>query len=429
MSEVDAAVTRVAGAGLAGLATGLLVAHGTRSLGHAAAAGLVASAVSLVTPWLAARSSRATARALETDVSVLTAELERRARAEKESAAMTTLVVDEAPGAMVLMSADGDVLLANSRARTLLFDGQDLVGRSFMAMLDRAPEALRRAVTSTGDELFSIEDEDGEPRTYHLSKRHVVHDGAKAVLVSVNDITREIGRREVEVWKQVIRVIAHEVHNSLAPMSTLASTGRVLARSTATEDKLAIVFDTVQERVTHLRDFLEGYAKLSRLPLPARREVSLAALARRMEALWPGIAVETSYEKDATAFVDQGQLEQVLLNFLKNASEAGSQPADTTLVIEARDERTLKLAVRDRGHGMSADVMKRALLPLFSTKSNGAGLGLALCREIAEAHGGVLRLEARDGGGIEVSVRVPRRDGDHEGSSASPLTLSRGGSS
>jgi nitrogen fixation/metabolism regulation signal transduction histidine kinase len=356
------------------------------------------------------------------EVDVLVSEMRRREMRSEHREQVMELVVEGCPSAIVLLTSEGDILLANPRARELFFDGRELVGQSFLDMLSRAPEALKRAMVGEGDELFSLEDAEGEPRAYHLAKRRLLREGEPTILVTVNEVTRELGRREVEVWKQVIRVIAHEVRNSLTPIATLAATGLVLARGAEREDKLFRLFETVKERSNHLRDFLDGYARFARLPRPARKRVRLRDLAARIETLWPEACVEGDLDAEDGWF-DLAQVEQLLLNVLKNAREAGSE--ETTVLIDGRDPLFVRLQVADRGHGMPAEVMKRALLPLFSTKVGGAGLGLSLCREIAEAHGGVLRLEGRDGGGLVVSVRIPREP--RAGGARGALTLSRGG--
>lgn len=369
---------------------------------------------------------------LYADLQVFAAAKARNESARRQGVDVLRLIVEEAPSANVVMAANGRIILANLRARELFFDGVDLTGQNFLGMLARAPEALKRAMTSEGDELLTIEDPDGEPLTYHLSKRRLELGGETVVLVTVNDLTREIGRHEIEVWKQVIRVIAHEVNNSLAPISSLASTGKLVVQGIGNgdgkdkEEKLTRVFDTVKERADHLRDFLEGYARFARLPRPNIREVELASLAARMQELWPGIQVEGDVDASPGWF-DPAQIEQLLLNLLKNASEAESPREEIVLGIDGKGARWLRFVVKDRGHGMPVDVMKRALVPLFSTKAGGGGLGLALCREIAEAHGGTLRLEARDGGGVEVNVKLPRRAPTDPEARRSALTLSRGG--
>jgi len=126
----------------------------------------------------------------------------------------------------------------------------------------------------------------------------------------------------------------------------------------------------------------------------------------------------------ANAWFDPAQIQQVLINLLKNASEAGGPEDSVALVVGGADAGGARLVVRDRGQGMSPEIMKNALLPFYSTKESGTGLGLPLCREIVEAHGGVLRLESREGGGLDVVVRLPSRSATASGIGKLSLTRS-----
>jgi signal transduction histidine kinase len=124
------------------------------------------------------------------------------------------------------------------------------------------------------------------------------------------------------------------------------------------------------------------------------------------------------------AFVDPAQLQQVLINLLKNAAESGSPADEITLAFEPGERDGVTFHVADRGKGMSDEVMKNALLPFFSTKKAGTGLGLALCREIVDAHGGRLSLHPREGGGLAMRFWLPSSDRDPERVPHPPLTRS-----
>jgi signal transduction histidine kinase len=171
------------------------------------------------------------------------------------------------------------------------------------------------------------------------------------------------------------------------------------------EQRLAGALDTIEERATHLKTFLDGYASFARLPLPARRPIAWKDLLAGIEGLYP-FTVEGSLPA-APAFADPAQLQQVLINLLKNASESGSAPEAISLDVREAATGGVELCVSDRGKGMAPDVLRSALLPFFSTKKTGTGLGLALCREILEAHGGRLSLHPRDGGGLVVRCWFP----------------------
>lgn len=337
-----------------------------------------------------------------------------KARAEEvaQREQLLRALVEGAPMATVLLSDLGRVLHTNRAARDLFFKGTDPKSGSILDLLSNAPEALRRAMTNAGDELFSIDDDEQGHQVYHLAKRHLEMGGEPAVLVVVNNLTRELQKQEADVWKRMIRVMAHELNNSLAPITSLVRTARVLTRGAKEETKLEVLFDTVAERAEHLRTFLEGFAQFARLPAPRPSDVEWPPFIARLEALWPSLRIEGELPPDKGWF-DPVQIGQVLINLLKNADEAGGPEGSVALSVSTR-EGTTRIVVRDRGQGMSPEVMKYALMPFYSTKENGTGLGLPLCREVVEAHGGVLRLASREGGGLDVIVRLPASEAASE---------------
>jgi two-component system nitrogen regulation sensor histidine kinase NtrY len=346
-----------------------------------------------------------------------------KARAEEvaQREQLLRALVEGAPMATVLLTDVGQILHTNRAARDLFFEGKDPKAGNFLGLLGNAPEALRRAMTNAGDELFSIEDDEQGHQVYHLAKRHLEMDGDPVILVVVNNLTRELQKQEADVWKRMIRVMAHELNNSLAPIKSLVHTARVLTRGAKEETKLEVLFDTVSERAEHLRSFLEGFAQFARLPAPRPMEVEWPPFIARLEALWPSLHIEGELPTGKGWF-DPAQIGQVLINLLKNADEAGGPEGSVSLSVSAR-EGTTRIVVRDRGQGMSPEVMKSALMPFYSTKENGTGLGLPLCREVVEAHGGVLRLASREGGGLDVIVRLPANGATT--SELAKLTLTR----
>jgi len=332
-------------------------------------------------------------------------------------------VLDAAPTAIVLFSDVGRIAVANQAARELFFEGRDPQGENFLAMMGGAPDALRRALSSDGDELFSVHDGDGEPQTYNLIKRRLVIAGERVVLVLVKNLSRELHRQEAEAWRRIIRIFCHELNNSLAPISSLVHTGRQIVEGNAGGAKLERVFATIAERTAHLTTFLEGYAEFARLPVPRKEETPWRPLVERLLALWPGLSLEGEVPTEP-GWMDPSQIEQVAINLLKNADEAGGPREAITLSITSLGPRGVRLTVADRGTGMSAKVMESAFVAFYSTKQRGSGLGLPLCREIVEAHGGAIRLESRDGGGLAVHVRLPGRSAEPDGA-IGKLTLTR----
>jgi signal transduction histidine kinase len=330
--------------------------------------------------------------------------------------------LDAAPSAIVLFSDLGNIVFANGAARDLFFEGQNPQDENFLAMLGHAPDALRRALSGDGGELFSIDGADGERQTYHLSKQRFAIDGDNLVLVLVKNLTHEIRRQEADAWKQMIRLFCHELNNSLAPVSSLVHSARLMVTGAPIAPKLEKVFATIGERTDHLRTFLESYAKFARLPLPRRAEVAWKPFVDGLLALYPHVKLAGELPAEPGWF-DAAQLEQVLVNLLKNATEAGGPQEEITLAVSELGTRGVRITIADRGPGMPPEVLERALVPFYSTKERGSGLGLTLSREIVEAHGGTLRLENRPDGGLAVHVRLLAKQGAPE--TTGKLTLTR----
>jgi nitrogen fixation/metabolism regulation signal transduction histidine kinase len=319
-------------------------------------------------------------------------------------------VIQTTPLVMVLTNAAGRIVYSNIAARQLLYQGRKLEGLEFPALIADAPAPLREALSATEDTLFTM-DVAGEPQVYHLSQRGFMINAQPHRLVLLKQLTRELAAQEVAIWKKVIRVIAHELNNSLAPISSLVHSGRLLVREmppqTASPAQLERVFATIGERTAHLTSFIDGYARFAKLPRPRPVPVSWSAFLGGLEG---AMRFQTSGPlPERAAHFDTGQLEQVMINLLKNAAESGSAPQEITVgVREEREGFTLEVA--DRGTGLTDNVLRDALLPFYSTKATGTGLGLTLCREIVEAHGGRLSIANRPGGGALVSLWLPQAD-------------------
>jgi nitrogen fixation/metabolism regulation signal transduction histidine kinase len=317
-------------------------------------------------------------------------------------------VLQTTPLALTLTNASGRIVYGNIAARQLLREGRKLEGLALQALLEDSPAALREALQGSGDTLFTMEI-GGEPEVYHLSRRGFMLNGQPHELLLLEQLTRELAAQEVLVWKKVIRVIAHELNNSLAPIRSLAHSGSLLAARAASAEsaesaELERVFATIGERASHLATFIEGYASFAKLPKPRPSPVAWPLFLARIAAAQPFV-IEGALPPHEARF-DVGQLEQVMINLLKNAAESGSPPEAITVGVRARAAGFV-IEVADRGGGLSEQVLRDALLPFFSTKPAGTGLGLTLCREIIEAHGGRLTLANRPGGGAVVAIHLP----------------------
>jgi nitrogen fixation/metabolism regulation signal transduction histidine kinase len=310
------------------------------------------------------------------------------------------LLVADAPNARDPQARS--IVYANLAARQLLHGGHKLEGHALAEILAQAVPALVDALARGGDGLFTAgtgEDEE----VYHLARRQFSLNGRRHELLLLRQLTTELRRQEVQTWKKVIRVISHELNNSLAPLASLAHSGAELVRRGQTE-RLPQILQTIGERTRHLESFILGYARFAKLPTPRLDTVPwpdfVARLAAQVEFR---LSVALPEE---TARIDVAQMEQALINLLKNAHESGSRAADVELQVR-RVQDVVRIEVLDRGSGMNDAVLTNALVPFYSTKRSGTGLGLALAREIAEAHGGRITLSNREGGGLAVTLILP----------------------
>jgi len=311
-------------------------------------------------------------------------------------------MVQNTPVAMLLVGDGGAVVYANVSARHLLNEGRKLEGHHIQELLANATPALRDAMKRGGDGLFTT-GENEEEEVFHLARRRFNLNGRRHELLLLRQLTLELRRQEVQTWKKVIRVISHELNNSLAPLTSLAHSGAELVRRGQTE-RLPQILATIEERTRHLEGFILGYARFAKLPAPRPETVAWSGF---LDKLAEQVAFRRSGDlPEEDALFDPGQMEQALLNLLKNAHESGS--AGNAVVLDVRKvQDAIRIEVQDRGPGMSDAVLTNALVPFYSTKRSGTGLGLALAREIAEAHGGRITLANRDGGGLTVTIILP----------------------
>ena len=335
---------------------------------------------------------------------------ERHLLRQRELLLQTAL--DRSPAAILLVGPTGRVVYGNREARQLLLGGGALEGRSFDELRNGCPPSMQEVMASDTDGLFTVRD--GERvETFHLSRRSFRLNYRRHELVLVRRLTGELGRQEAEIWKKVLRVVSHELNNSLAPISSLVHSARIIASDPRHAHRADEVFATLRERLDHLQRFLDGYARFARLPRPRPEAVDWT---RFLETVDEFPQVHLAGAPPATpGWFDPAQMRQVLVNLFKNAVEASTgngRPAEeieVQLRVETAPEGGTWLQVSDRGPGMDEETMRQALLPFYSTKPGGSGLGLALCREILEAHGGKIALQSRPGEGTVVTCWLPPR--------------------
>jgi signal transduction histidine kinase len=333
---------------------------------------------------------------------------ERHLLRQRELLLQTAL--DRSPAAILLVGPTGRIVYGNREARHLLLGGQALEGRGYGELREGCPPAMQELMASDSDGLFTVRDDD-HTETFHLSRRTFRLNYRRHELLLIRRLTGELGRQEAEIWKKVLRVVSHELNNSLAPISSLVHSASIIAAEPRHAHRAEEVFATLRERIDHLQRFLEGYARFARLPRPRPEVVEWG---RFLEMVQDFPQVRLLVPPPATpGWFDPSQLRQVLVNLFKNAVEASEEmagaPGEVGLRVESAPEGGTWIQVSDHGRGMDEETMRQALLPFYSTKPGGSGLGLALCREIVEAHGGKIALQSRPGEGTTVTCWLPPR--------------------
>jgi nitrogen fixation/metabolism regulation signal transduction histidine kinase len=331
-------------------------------------------------------------------------EILRRERLELNQKELLLDTVNQTtPIAMLLVNNNQKVTYSNMSARKLLLQGKLLEGLDFNELIENSMPFLGNILRQKTDGLFSVEKQ-GDMETYHISWRQFRLHGQPHDLYLIREMTRELNRQEVATWKKVIQVISHELNNSLTPISSLAHSGQLILETDKTES-LQQIFATIEERATYLKQFIDGYSQFAKLPVPNIETIDLEDYIQGIVDMTSTLT--TNIPKGVKVRVDPVQIQQVLINLIKNASESGSPSNEITLDALLESNQFI-IHINDRGKGMSDEELHNGLLPFYSTKPSGSGLGLPLCREIIEAHGGRIQLNNRQGGGLNVCLIIPQ---------------------
>jgi signal transduction histidine kinase len=315
-------------------------------------------------------------------------------------------LLEHAPVALWHQSAQGQVLPLNNAARRLVAPGGATDSADLLARLAQPREQ------SAGHSLFSFESERGSERCL-LAGRDLVLGQVPERLLALMPIESELEAETLKAWRQLVHVLTHEIMNSLTPISSLSRTARELLEEqggASPEDRqdLTLAMDTIARRADSLASFVGNYRRVSELPEPKLEPVRLSELFVRLEkftgADWMargGAAVFTVEPASLTLMADGGQLEQALLNLIKNAAQATAGRAAPHLSVRARLVRggRLSIEVRDNGPGVPAGLENDIFLPFFSTKplakpgvaEGGQGIGLAVVRNLVHGMGGSVR--------------------------------------
>jgi nitrogen fixation/metabolism regulation signal transduction histidine kinase len=295
-----------------------------------------------------------------------------------------------------LVNRPGERLLAAPPERLL---GQTAVELNMASCLDGPPQATLQAVFPGGAGRWGV-------RRTRIRER-----GLPLELVVISDLTQALSEQELQAWQRLVRVLGHELNNSLAPIKSIAgSLESILARNPLPEDwrdDMRRGLNIIVSRSESLSRFIGAYARLAKLPRPQLQPLDVAACLGRAVSFETRLSVEVQPGPELTVQGDPDQLEQVLINLLRNAADASLATGRTGIWVGwRRDGSMLEIWVKDEGPGLSSTA--NLFVPFFTTKPGGSGIGLVLSRQIAEGHGGALMLENRvDGPGCVARLRLP----------------------
>jgi len=297
------------------------------------------------------------------------------------------------------------------RLRLVNRAGERLLGRPAERLLgqEAADLGLEGCFTDDGPRTIDMRFP-GRAGRWEIRSTQFRQGGLPHRLLMLTDLSRALREEEREAWKRLVRVLGHEINNSLTPIISVAGSLReMIGRDSRPEDLEADVergLEVIAGRAAALRRFMSAHARLARLPSPQPAPLDVATWVRRVAALETRLQVEVLPGPDTVIQADGDQLDQVLINLLRNAAEAAEETGGGVRVGWRRDQNSVEVHVEDDGPGLPET--GNLFVPFFTTKAQGTGIGLALSRQIAEAHGGSLVLENRtpERGSI-AKLRIP----------------------
>jgi two-component system nitrogen regulation sensor histidine kinase NtrY len=351
---------------------------------------------------LTARSGSAMALVMR-EVNDLGSTLQRQRTEAVESTALLTHVMEEIGVSVFAFDPLGHLLLVNKA-------GERLVARSREELVGLPASALGFDEYLTGEPRRLVDRAFGARRGRYEVRRAVFYrDGRPHQLVVMADLSQALREEEQAAWQRIVRVLSHEINNSLTPIKSIAhSLKRILDRAPAFQrnDEVQQGLSLIEERSGALSRFLRAYAQLARLPKPRPRPLRVTELVNRIVELEKRLPVTIESSPDVGLMADSDQIEQLLINLVRNAVDASLETGGRVRLGWKQIGDWLEVNVEDEGTGLPDT--SNLFVPFFTTKPNGSGIGLALSRQIAEAHGGTIALENRTAAaGCRATLRLP----------------------
>jgi two-component system, NtrC family, nitrogen regulation sensor histidine kinase NtrY len=338
------------------------------------------------------------------EVNALGETLRRERLGALEATALLRKVMEEIDVAVFAFDGTDHLRLVNRAGERILNqDAEYLLGRTALAL------NLSECLEGPTPRIAQIEFP-GKVGRWEIHRSLFREGGVSHQLVVISDISRALRDEERQAWQRLIRVLGHELNNSLAPIKSVAENlvfilGRK-DRADDWQDDMRSGLNIIATRSDGLARFMSAYARLAKLPPPSLKPLEIGALLRRVAELERRLQVQVLPGEDIMIEADPDQIEQLMINLLHNAIDAALETSGGVRVSWRLDRGSVEVVVQDDGPGIPNPA--NLFVPFFTTKPGGSGIGLVLCRQIAEAHGGTLTLENREGThGSEAHLRLP----------------------
>ena len=338
------------------------------------------------------------------EVNALASTLRQQRLGAVEATALLAKVMEEIDVAVFAFDPENKLRLVN-RA------GERVLGQDAEHVRGRTATELHLEKCLEGETLRTIEASfPGGAGRFQLRRSTIREEGVPHHLLVLTDLSRTLREEERLAWQRLIRVLGHELNNSLAPVKSIAdSLSTLISRENLPSDwrdDTQRGLEVISGRVEALGRFTSAYAKLARLPSPSLKPVVVSDWVRRVTQLDARAPVAMVPGPEITVQADPDQLDQLLINLVRNAADASAENHGSVRVGWKKDSGFVEVSVQDEGPGLSNTA--NLFVPFFTTKPGGSGIGLVLCRQIAEAHGGSLTLENRtDAHGCVARFRLP----------------------
>ena len=300
------------------------------------------------------------------------------------------------------------------RLRLVNREGERLLGHPAERLLGRTAEQLELADSLQGESPRTMDVTfGGSAGRWEVRRGSFRQDGRPHTLLVLADVTKTLREEELQAWRRLVRVLSHEINNSLAPIKSIAGSLQLLLdRSPPApdiEEDLRRGLAVIGGRSEALVRFMSAYARLARLPAPNKVPLDVGTWVRRVAALETRLPVHVAGGPAVVIRADGDQLDQLLINLVRNAVDASLETGGRVEIRWSRQNGNVALMVEDEGPGLPSSA--NLFVPFFTTKPHGSGIGLILCRQIAEAHGGSLMLENRaQHNGCVATLRLATED-------------------